>query len=132
MRFFIDNCLSHCHAQALHALSQKDGHQVVHLSEKFRRNAPDEEWIPQLASEGDWILVSGDVQIYKNRTRRAVWKSAGLTRFFLKGNWQNQTLWVQAHWLVRWWPKIIEVAGAVKKGSAFAVPSKPPGKLEPL
>jgi PIN domain-containing protein len=132
LRLFLDNCLSPHQAKALDALSETDGHKVVHLKEKFARNTPDEVWIPQLASQGEWVIVSGDMRIFKSRLLRQVWRDAKLTTFFLGKGWMNQAFWDQAWWLVRWWPRILQQAEVAGQGTGFEVPAKPQGKLTPL
>jgi hypothetical protein len=93
VRFFLDNCLSPYQARALNSLSETDGHKVVHLMEEFPRNTPDEVWIPRLAAKGEWIIVSGDMRIFKSRLLRQVWMEARLTTFFLGKGWMNQVFW---------------------------------------
>lgn len=136
MRFFLDNCLSPHQADALGALSLYDSptHVVNHLKDVFvnRRNIPDEEWLPALSAQGEWIVVSGDLRIFKSRLLRKVWVDAKLTTFFLGKGWMNQQFWTQSWWMVRWWPEIIKVAGAVDAGSGFEVPAKPQGKFQQL
>ena len=132
MNFFLDNCLSPHQAKALNALSEMDGHKVVHLKEEFARNTPDEVWIPALAKQGEWVIVSGDMRIFKSRLLRQVWRDAKLTTFFLGKGWMNQGFWDQAWWLVRWWPRILQQAELVERGAGFEVPAKPQGKLTSL
>lgn len=133
MRFFLDNCLSPHQAKALQALSESYGHNVVHLMDEFdQRNTPDDVWIQQLAKRGAWIVVSGDMRIFKSRHLKQVWLEARLTTFFLGKGWMNQPFWEQAWWLVRWWPRIIDQARLVESGAGFEVPAKPQGRFIPL
>lgn len=91
MKFFLDNCLSPHHATALHALSAHDECEVRHLAEVFdKRNTPDEEWLPELSRQGGWIVVSGDLRIFKSPQLRQVWVESKLTAFFLGKGWMNQ------------------------------------------
>lgn len=130
MRFFLDNCLSPYQARALSVLSEPDGHEVVHLMQEFpRRNTPDEVWISELARRGDWVIVSGDLRIFRSRPLKQVWLGARLTTFFLGKGWMNQDFWEQSWWLVRWWPRLIEQAERVERGTGFEVPAKPHGKI---
>jgi len=124
VKFFLDNNLSPAFARALHALSDRDGHEVRHLSEKFDRDITDVEWIRALAGEGDWVVVSGDTRIPKNPAERQAWLEAQLTTFFLGKGWTNLSLWDQAWKLVQWWPRIIDQARNVQPPAAFLVPVK--------
>ena len=131
MRFFLDNCLSPRHAHALHALTPD--HEVRHLSDVFeKRNTPDEEWLSRLAQDGDWVVVSGDMRIFKSPQLRQVWIDSKQTAFFLAKGWMNQRFWDQAWWLVRWWPQILGQAQLVEPGSGFEVPAKSQGKFRLL
>lgn len=132
MRFFLDNCLSPRQAQALHALSDIEGHDVAHLRDRFPPATPDEEWLAALSHDGPWVVISGDMRIFKLPQLREVWRQAKLTTFFLKKGWMHQPFWDQTWWLVRWWPKLMQAADLVEQGTGFVVPAKPTGKLERL
>jgi hypothetical protein len=133
VRFFLDNCLSPVQAKALHVLSEPEGHLVRHLSEEFEeRNTADEVWLPALSKQGDWVVVSGDLRIFKSPQLRKVWTESKLTTFFLGKGWTNQRFWEQAWWLVRWWPLIVEQSGLVVPGTGFVIPAKSAGKFKPL
>lgn len=129
MRFFLDNNLSPRYATALSDLFDCS---VTHLSSKFPRSTPDEEWLPALSSEGDWVVVSGDRRIYKSPHLRQVWIASKLTTFFLGSGWLHQRLDEQAWWLVRWWPKIVTQAEQIQPGTGFQIPAKPSGKFKLL
>jgi len=132
VRFFLDNCLSPRYAQALQSLSEKDGHKVVHLQEKFLRDSPDKVWIQGLRDEGDWIIVSGDTRIVRNSELKREWAQSRLTAFFLGHGWMNLKYWPQAILLVRWWPAILEQSRLVERGSGFEVPYRAPGRFKPI
>ena len=133
MRFILDNNLSPIHALALNALSSREGCEVHHISEVFpRRDIPDENWLPALSHQGDWVVVSADMNIFKSPHLRQVWIESKLTTFFLHKGWLHQKFWDQAWWFTRWWPTFIEQARIMEAGTAFEVPSKSQGKLRLL
>jgi hypothetical protein len=132
VRFFLDNCLSPRYAQGLNALSEKDSHKVIHLQNKFPRDAKDPEWIRGLGAESDWIIVSGDTRIIKSQGLRKEWQAARLTAFFLASGWMNVPYWTQVTLLVRWWPKILDQSSLVRRGSGFEVPYRAPGTFKPV
>lgn len=132
MRFFFDNQLAPHLAKAIGALASADGDLVVHLREKFAPNTQDIVWIPALAEEGNWIVITADLDIVRTRAERPVWKSSGLVGFFLKKGWINLTPWDQAWRLVKWWPTIVEQARLAAPGSTYAVDVNAKGKLETL
>lgn len=122
MKFFFDNNLPPALTRGICALSEPEGHEVVHLRQKFPPNIADTNWIDRLGREGHWVIISGDLRIFKNRHEREAWRSAGLTTFFLAKGWINHRFWDQAWRLVRWWPMIVEVAELFEPGAAFEVP----------
>ena len=122
MRFFFDNQLSPYLAEAIGALSKPAKDEVAHLRSKFPQNTKDTEWIPALAKEGGWIVISGDLNIIRTRAEKPIWKEAKLTGFFLKAGWIEITPWEQAAKLVRVWPLIIQQAGIAAPGSTYLVP----------
>ncbi len=132
MNIFLDNCLSPRYAKSLDALSDRDGYRVYHLQDKFSRDAKDPDWIRALGAEGNWIIVSGDTRIIRSVELRKEWSSARLTAFFLAPGWMKVSYWPQITMLVRWWPKILEQARLVERGTGFEVPYRPPGKFKPV
>jgi hypothetical protein len=106
---------------------------VSHLSDVFtRRNTPDEEWLAELSVQGNWVVVSGDMRIFKSPHRKQIWLESKLTAFFLAKGWMNQEFWTQAWWLVRWWPQVIEQARLMESGTGFEIPAKSHGKFRLL
>ncbi len=93
MKFFLDNNLSPKLAKSLNALVEPE-HQVIHLKDRFPADTSDEEWMLALAKETDWVIISGDIQITKNRAEIEAWKAAGHTTFFLKKGWINLKGWI--------------------------------------
>lgn len=132
MRFFFDNNISPRIARAIGCLADFDRDQVVHLKEQFPSNTVDTVWIPALAEEKSWIIVSGDSKIRTKPMEREAFARAGLTTFFFAKGWMNTSFWGQAALLVRWWPKIREQAGLAVSGSFFEIPHKSYGKFRPI
>lgn len=134
MRFFFDNNLPPQLASAIHELVIPDGHSVVHLRKRFPANISDKDWIEALGREGDWTIVSGDLRIWKNPHEKEAWRMSGLTVFFLMKSWAKQKLWEKAWRLVRWWPRIVEMAEIVEAGAAYEIPLRygAKGKLRQL
>lgn len=120
MRFFFDNNLPPRLAKAINALLDPP-HAARHLRDDFPPDVGDVEWLAKLGSQGDWIVISADMHITRNAHERKAWQEAKLTTFFLK-NWSDQTFWMQAAQLVRWWPDIMAQAQKVKPGAGFLVP----------
>ncbi|WP_426112410.1 hypothetical protein [Massilia sp. PWRC2] len=56
---------------------------VIHLSERFARDAPDVEWIGELAGNGPWCVISIDKFKKQRGAEREAINNAGLTVFVL-------------------------------------------------
>lgn len=93
MRFFLDNNISHRLAAALIALDdrvERGDWTVEHLRVRFNQQTEDVTWLEALGREGEWILISGDIRISRNRAERAAWRESGLTAFFSLANIQKR------------------------------------------
>ena len=126
MRFFLDNNLPPKLAKALNCLAEPEA-QVIHLREKFEHSIKDHEWINQLASGKDWVIISCD-GFSKTLHEKEALRKSGLIAFILKSGWGNLQFWDMAHQLVRWWPRIMEQAEGISGGAVFEVPVKFSGK----
>lgn len=129
MRFFFDNTTSSRFVAALRQLERD--HETRHLSELFRVDTPDEEWISKLAEQGDWIVISGDLRITRNPGQRKAWLESGLVAFFLAPGWANLQLWDHSWRLLKWWPAIVLQASRIRAPAGFIVPVSA-SKLEQL
>ena len=129
MKFFFDNCLAPKHAKAFNSLFEPD-HEAVALREKFLPSTPDDVWLSELAKEGSWIVISGDVRIGRSVHERKVWHDSKLTVFFLKKGWTNLPLLVQHAKLAQCMEEIIQLSGKAKPGTGFSVSVH--GKIEQI
>ena len=127
MLLFIDNNLPRALARGLNELSQTDGHEVVHLKDRFPPSTPDHEWIDALAEEQGWVLLTQD-RLRKGSLEKTALRNSKLTAFFLKGGWTSLPYWEKSWKLVRWWPAIIDQADRVEAGATFLVPVQFSGK----
>ncbi len=128
MKYFLDNCLSPHLTKALRKLDSAN--QITHLREKFPADISDVDWLAALSTEGEWVIVSGDVRIHRNPHNRAAWRESRLTGFFFKKGFTALLIWEQAWRMVRWWPLIINQAQRVQSGVGFLVPRDFNGKFE--
>ena len=81
MNFFLDNNLSPRLSRALNELEGENGHTVVHLRERFDRNATDEEWLRGLSGDR-WCIITGDFRISRNPHEVKARNESGHTVFF--------------------------------------------------
>lgn len=129
MRFFFDNTMPPKVVEALRVLDSE--RKVVHLTNLFDANTADEVWMLNLAKEGDWIVISGDLRISRNSAQRKAWLDSGLVAFFLAKGWTNLPLFDQAWRFLKWWPDIVAQASRIRPPAGFIVPIKQ-SKLEQL
>ncbi len=82
LTFFLDYQIGrHVVADALRAAG---AHVEVHI-DHFPMNAPDTEWIPQVAAR-DWVLITKDQHIHRNMLERETYRDAGLRGFVATGD----------------------------------------------
>jgi hypothetical protein len=122
VKVFLDANLSPYLAHALNALLEPEGDRVEHLTDRFARNTEDHDWIAALAAEGEWVVISGDVRIYRNRLEREAWRRSLLTVFFLAPQWSKARNIEKAWRLLRWWLRIREQVALVAPPAAFELP----------
>lgn len=123
MNFFFDNNLSPHLARGIRELSKvfPDIDQVIHLSERFARDAPDVEWIGELAGTGPWYVISIDKFKKQRGAERDAINNAGLTVFVLDPQWSTHGFWLQSERPVKWWPHIVTDARLVS-GGGYRIP----------
>lgn len=119
MRYFFDNMLSCEKARFINHLITQDGHEVVHLRDKFSQDIQDIDWIKHLAEEGNWIVISGDNKISRNPVEREIMEKSGLTWFFLPKRHINKPIIERAYKTLKAWSEIEKYAVRYPKGYIF-------------
>jgi PIN like domain len=120
LKFFFDNTMPLRVARATQALVEPE-HEISHLRDRFDPKTPDPVWISELAEEGDWVVISGDVRITRNPDERKAWSEAGLVGFFLAKGWTALPLWEQAWRFFKSWPQIAKIAPSMRPPAGFIV-----------
>jgi len=83
--FFLDYQIGrYVVADALRAVGARA---EVHI-DHFPMNAPDTEWIPQVAQR-EWVLITKDQHIHRNMLERETYRDAGLRGFVVTGDNMN-------------------------------------------
>jgi hypothetical protein len=124
VNFLLDHNLSPNLARALALLVEAQGDDVKCLKDFGRENNQDEEWIPWIASQGEWVIITADLNIVRNRARQLIFRKAGITAFFLLEAWSNGSVRgpAIAQRLLRLWDNITQLALKHPRGTCFAVP----------
>ena len=139
MRVFFDNCTSPVLPASLHAFLTTRGSSAHHIrlmggAYAFRADMPDEEWIRRLGDDkpADWIVVTADRRISKNKAERAAWVKARLKGFVFAPALQKVAVNQQASLLLWRWPDMEIFISAAASGSIFELPDGRSGKFRPL
>jgi predicted nuclease of predicted toxin-antitoxin system len=80
VNILFDHNLSPRLARALDALLS-DNHTIVALRDKFPTDISDIDFISALSREGNWIIISGDYRITRNKAERQAFQQSRLTGF---------------------------------------------------
>lgn len=135
MKFFFDNNLSKHLAHGIRELSgiTTEVEQVLHLTDRFARDAPDLTWIGDLAQDGPWYIVSIDRFKKQHGAEREAIRRAGHTVLILDAQWSRHGFWLQSARLVKWWPQVI-AHSALVTGGAYRIPwqHSPTTKLQAI
>ena len=138
MRVFFDNCTSPVLPASIHAFLETKGASAHHVrfmkDYGFDENTIDEDWIRRLGEDkpADWIVVTGDKRITRNKAERAAWVRAGLRGFVLAPAFQKTQVHRQASLLLWRWPDMEAFIVAAAAGSLFELPIGRSGKFRPL
>jgi PIN like domain len=121
VKVFCDHNISPAMARALRELFQGQ-HEVTMLQDKFRRNTPDIEWIGKLSQEGNWIVLSGDRRITRNRAEYNAFRGSALTGIFLAPAVYRSPVIKQMERILALWGAIETVVASVAPGAMFELP----------
>ena len=108
MKVFFDNCTSPVLATTLDGYVRHLGHAAHHIRTlPCGANASDVEWIDMLLRSGDeWIVITGDGRLQRNKAERAAFRQAALKGFVLAPAYQKTPLHQTAAILVWRWPEM--------------------------
>ena len=105
MKVFFDHNMSPAMARAFRELFQKE-HEIEFLAEKFRPSTPDIQWITALSQEGQWVVISGDRRITRNRAECHTFRNSNLIGLFLSSGLYKAPVIKQMERISALWPKI--------------------------
>lgn len=123
MKIVVDENLSPALARALAALFAGE-HEIIHIRDRYGPGVTDLEWIPELSQEGQWVVISGDRRIRKNKAEANAFRASKLTGFFLSAGLYKAPLVKQAERILALWNGIEAFADRARPGSMFELPMK--------
>ncbi|MBE7157363.1 MAG: hypothetical protein INR62_02805 [Rhodospirillales bacterium] len=121
MKVIFDHNLSPALAHALQALFRHE-HKIIALRDKFPADISDVDWISALSRDGQWVVISGDRRITRNRAEYTAFRRSRLIGMFLSAGLYKAPVIKQAERLLFLWTTIETVAGTVEGGAMFELP----------
>ena len=115
MKFLVDNNIGPGVAKGMRCF----GEDVMHLTEHFRPDVSDPEWLARVGKDG-WFVLTRDDRIRSRPNELAAVKRHGVGLFFLSG--KNRTKCDIIQQLVRNWPGIKDHARRNRPPFAIRVP----------
>lgn len=96
------------------------GLEVHHLVDKFKRGEQDEDWIPQLGTEGGWVLITSDAGIHSKAGQKLpdLCAEHKVTHLILSGKLHKKTTVEKITWIAAAWPFVEEIFSS-PPGSRF-------------
>ncbi|WP_442881053.1 hypothetical protein [Bosea sp. (in: a-proteobacteria)] len=138
MRVFFDNCTSPVLAEVLDAYIRSYEGSARHIRAMtdygLRHDSADVDWIERLNSDrpADWIVITNDGQIRRNKANRAAWLRAGLKGFVFATGFQKMPTHQVASTLIWRWPEMETFVRSAAPRSLFELPVKRSAGFKPL
>jgi len=135
VKVLFDNCTPPWLASTLDGFISHLDHRAYHISHVLGlpkgRHTADVDWIEHIKQGKDWIFVTGDLRLLKNKAERAALRGSGLYGFILAAGYQKLPEHHVASNLIWKWPELENVMKAVGS-SIFEIPVSRSAKLKPL
>jgi hypothetical protein len=123
VKVFFDHNISPAMARAFRELFRGE-HEVIALTERFKPDTPDTEWISALSRDGHWVVISGDRRITRNHAEYHAFRNSNLIGFFLSKALYKSKVTRQMERLLALWDNIENVARTVEGGALFELPMR--------
>lgn len=119
MRFFLDNTFAPRAGRSLAAIFEGE-HVVQHLRERWAGDASDGVWLPALAQEGEWVILTHDRQM--NRDHGYVIQAcrrSNVLVVFLARSWATLTFLEQHAKLLMYFKRLLEQLDRSRPGTVL-------------
>ena len=109
------------------------GIEVAHARDLDFHKMKDIEWIQELGSAtDDWLVISGDGRIHRNRAEREAFRRAGLGMFVLAPAYQKTPMGRCCGFLVANWDGLLDYAARTEKPFMFQLTMQVVARFKPL
>lgn len=109
MKVLFDNCTSPVMASTLDGFIRWEGHSAVHIRDLPLTNPKDVEWMNYLAASRDeWLIVTGDQRIRKNKAEAQAFRRANLKAVVLASAYQKTGMQRCCAVLIDQWPSLYD------------------------
>ncbi|MGE0008613.1 MAG: hypothetical protein AB7S92_23920 [Parvibaculaceae bacterium] len=123
MKVIFDHNLSPRLARALHAFFSGE-HEIISLRDRFDSSIKDVDLIRALSSEGNWVFVSGDRRITRNKAEREAFRNSRLIGLFMSSGLYKAREIKKLERLLALWETIEKAVSIVQPGAMFELPMK--------
>ena len=133
MKVFFDNCTSPVMARTLHGFISGENNSAVHLRDLPLHHPKDVEWIKFLSEEGsEWIVVTGDDRIRRNKAERTAFRQANLKGVVLSSAYEKSPMSRRCAALICQWPKLIDTMARFDPPILFEISINFSGRFKQL
>lgn len=109
MKVLFDNCTSPIMAATLDGFIRVDRHEAIHIRQLPLTDPKDVEWIDYLSRTGDqWLVVTGDQRIRKNKPEAIAFRRANLRAVVLAPAYQKTPMHRCCAVLIDQWPRLYD------------------------
>ena len=125
VRFLFDECISRlaveCQIRGSLQLYGADA-EVAHLFSKFEPSTLDKDWIPALAKEGGWIIITADRGTHSRKDERlpAICRDFDVTHVLLSAALHRRNMYYKALAINSCWPGLLDAA-THPPGTGFSI-----------
>lgn len=124
MNLFFDNNISPRLARTVKAFfAEKRGeHDAFHLKDLFPPNATDVEWFHGLTERGmNWVIVTSDLRITKNKYELIAWQESGYPILFLAKGWTNLSKFDYVSKFFHHLPHVLDRVQKARPGTGYLI-----------
>jgi len=123
MRIYFDENFSPALIEGLRRIQDgrlRDDIIVCSVIEEFGRGAPDETWIPGIASRHG-VVITQDININRTRAQWELCRTNKIGVFFIKPPKKGWAYWDIVRLVIRWWSEISRLSKEAERPFGFYI-----------